>query len=157
VVNAAPILVPCVRYLMVFLLQWWGKVGRGKLSCCTKMLDPKTETKRGNFGRYYPWSRALVLHSWVGHGTMGLKCVPLYYTSGLVMGPWVWSVCPCTTGGLGMGPWVWSVYPCTTRVGWEWDNGFEMCVLVLHACVGHGPGNVWIYLLYCYEGRRYQL
>ncbi len=41
------------------------------------MLDPTTETKRGNFGRYYPWSRALVLHAWVGHGTMGLKCVNL--------------------------------------------------------------------------------
>jgi len=51
--------------------------GRGKLSCCTKMLDPTTETKCENFGRYYPWSRALVLHAWVGHGTMGLKCVNL--------------------------------------------------------------------------------
>jgi hypothetical protein len=41
------------------------------------MLDPTTKTKRGNSGRYYPWSRALVLHAWVGHGTMGLKCVNL--------------------------------------------------------------------------------
>jgi hypothetical protein len=53
------------------------------------MLYPTTETKRGNFGRYYPWSRALVLHALVGHGTMGLKCVPSYYTRGLGMGPWV--------------------------------------------------------------------
>jgi len=64
------------------------------------MLDPTTETKRGNFGRYYPSSRALVLwdhgfemcalvlHAWVGHGTMGLKCA-------LVLHAWV-----------GMGPWV---------------------------------------------------
>jgi len=35
---------------------------------------------------------ALVLHAWVGHGTMGLKCVSLYYTR-----------------------------------GWAWDHGFEMC------------------------------
>jgi hypothetical protein len=103
------------------LLQWWGKLGRGKLSCCTKMLDPTTETKRGNFGRYYPWSHALVLHAWVGHGTMGLKCVPLYYKRGLGMGPWVWNLCPCTTS-----------------VGWAWDHGFEMCALVPHAWVGHG-------------------
>jgi hypothetical protein len=41
------------------------------------MLDPTTETKRGNFGRYYPWSRTLAVHAWVGHGTMALKCVNL--------------------------------------------------------------------------------
>ncbi len=34
-----------------------------KLTCCTKMLDPTTEAKRGN------WT------TWVPHGTMGLKCV----------------------------------------------------------------------------------
>jgi hypothetical protein len=37
------------------------------------MLDPTTKTKRGNFGRYYPWSHTLVLHAWVGHGTMGFE------------------------------------------------------------------------------------
>jgi hypothetical protein len=34
-----------------------------KLTCCTKMLDPTTEAKRGN------WT------TWVPHGTIGLKCV----------------------------------------------------------------------------------
>ncbi len=43
------------------------------------LLDPLTETKRGNFGSTYhthilclvprPWT------AWVRHGTMGLKCV----------------------------------------------------------------------------------
>jgi len=43
------------------------------------MLDPTTETKCGNFGRYYPCSRALVLDALVGHGTMGLKCESTSY------------------------------------------------------------------------------
>jgi len=50
-----------------------------KLTCSTKMLDPMTPTKRGNFGSIYhthilcsvprPWT------PWVWHGTMGLKCL----------------------------------------------------------------------------------
>ncbi len=52
-----------------------------KLTCCTKMLDPVTETKRGNVGSIYhthTWYVCLVPRpwtAWVRHGTMGLKCV----------------------------------------------------------------------------------
>jgi len=70
---------------------------------------------------------ALVLHARVGHGTMGLKCVPLYYMRGSGMGPWVWNVPLYYMRGSGMGPWVWNVCPCTTCLGWAWDHGFEMC------------------------------
>jgi hypothetical protein len=52
------------------------------LTCCTKMLDPMTETKRGNFWKYIPqshiWYVCLVPRpwtAWVRHGTMGFKCV----------------------------------------------------------------------------------
>jgi len=62
------------------LLQWWGKLGRGKLSCCTQMLDPTTQTKRGNFGSIPPTDTIL------GRAL-------LYYMGGLGMGPWVWNVC----------------------------------------------------------------
>jgi hypothetical protein len=55
---------------------WQRKIRTRKIELY-KLLDPTTETKRGNFRRYYAWSRALVLHAWVGHGTMGLKCVNL--------------------------------------------------------------------------------
>jgi hypothetical protein len=58
-----------------------------KLTCCTKMLDPMTETKPGNFGIIYHththththiWYVCLVPRPWtarVRHGTMALKCV----------------------------------------------------------------------------------
>jgi hypothetical protein len=88
---------------------------------------------------------ALVLHAWVGHGTMGLKCVPCTACMGwawdhgfemcaLVLHAWVGHgtmglkcVPLYYTRGLSMGPWVWNVCPCTTCVGWAWDHGFEMC------------------------------
>ncbi len=50
-------------------------------TCCTKMLDLVTETKRGNFGSIYHthiWYVCLVPRpwtAWVRHGTTGLKCV----------------------------------------------------------------------------------
>jgi len=52
-----------------------------KLTCSTKMLDPMTETKRGNFGSTHHthiWYVCLVPRpwtAWVRHGIMGLKCV----------------------------------------------------------------------------------
>ncbi len=52
-----------------------------KLTCCTKMLNPITETKRENFGSIYHthiWYACLVPRpwtAWVRHGTMGLKYV----------------------------------------------------------------------------------
>ncbi len=54
VVNPAPTLVPCVRYLMGFCCNDEENQHEGKLSCSTKMLDPTTETKRGNFGSIPP-------------------------------------------------------------------------------------------------------
>jgi hypothetical protein len=54
-----------------------------KLTCCTNMLDPVTETKRGKLGIIYTTHThrgyvCLVPRPWtarVRHGTMGLKCV----------------------------------------------------------------------------------
>jgi hypothetical protein len=67
--------------VMVFCCKWCGKLGIwAKLSCCTKMLEATTKTKRGNFG------------SLPRTNTM-LGPTPLYYyMCGLGIGPWVWKV-----------------------------------------------------------------
>jgi hypothetical protein len=59
---------------MVFCCNDVENEDEQKLSCCTKMLDPKTETKRGNFGSKPPID------------TM-LGPTPLYYICGLGKGP----------------------------------------------------------------------
>ncbi len=49
----------------------------------SQQINPKWKKSLLQRGRYvthtcYPWSHALVLHVWVGHGTMGLKGVTWY-------------------------------------------------------------------------------
>ncbi len=79
---------------------------REKESTWMVIADKSRVEKRGNFGRFYPWSPTpLYYMHGVGHGTMGLKCVALYYMRGVGHGTMgLKCVSLYYMRGLGVGP-----------------------------------------------------